>query len=112
MENVKSKNNMPFALTTGQMASLISLFSPLVDIFVERVAQRVKQLEDDKEPRYYSRKEVAELLHVSLPTLHAMCNAGALQPQKIGGRVLFSAQGVDEAIRRGVLHKGTWTKRN
>lgn len=109
MENT---NNTPFSLTAGQMASLIDLFSPLVDNLVERVAQRVRQLEAEKEPRYYSRKEVAELLHVSLPTLHAMCNAGVLHSQKIGGRVLFLAQDVDCAITRGDLRKGTWSKRN
>ena len=106
MENT----NNTFSLTAGQMASIIDLFSPLVDHIVERVAQRVKQIEEEKEPRFYSRKEVSDILHVSLPTLHAMCNAGALHPQKIGGRVLFAAQEVDEAIKCGKLHKGTWAK--
>ena len=105
MENT---NNTTFAFTAGQMASLIDLFSPLFENLVERVAQRVRQLEAEKEPRYYSRKEVAELLHVSLPTLHAMCKAGALHSQRIGGRVLFAAKDVDDAIKCGKLHKGTW----
>ena len=109
---MESTNITSFAFTAGQMASLIDLFSPLFENLVERVAQRVRQLETEKEPRYYSRREVAELLHVSLPTLHAMCNAGVLHPQKIGGRVLFPAQSVDEAIKRGDLTKGTWTKRS
>lgn len=98
-------------ITDAQMGGLLSLFSPLIDTFVERVAKRVKQLEEEKEPRYYSRKEVAELLHVTLPTLHAMVNAGALHPKKVGGRVLFDAKVVDEAIRCGRLTKSTWSKK-
>lgn len=99
------------SITDAQMGSLFDLFSPLIDSFVERVAQRVKQLEAEKEPRYYSRKEVAELLHVTLPTLHAMINAKVLQPIKVGGRVLFEAQAVDEAIRCGMLTKSIWKKK-
>ena len=108
----KYKNSGPsLRITSEQMMALLSIFSPLIDTFVERVAQRVRQLEEEKEPRYYSRKEVAELLHVTLPTLHAMVNAGALHPKKIGGRVIFDAKVVDEAIRCGKLTKHSWYKK-
>lgn len=98
-------------ITDSQMAAVFYLFEPLFDNLVERIATRVKRLEEEKEPRYYSRKEVAELLHVTLPTLHAMVNAKALNPIKVGGRVLFDAQAVDEAMRAGVLTKSTWKKK-
>ncbi len=100
-----------FTLTDGQLASLMNLFSPLMDAFVQKVADRVRQLQEEAKPRYYSRQEVAELLHVSLPTIHAMMNAGALTPQRLGGRVLFSAAAVEEGIAAGTLKKGTWTKK-
>lgn len=99
-----------FSLTTSQLSSIIDLLSPVMDAFTERVAQRVRQMEEEKEPRYYSRKEVAELLHVSLPTLHAMIKGGAVVPKKIGRRTLFEAKSVDEAIRNGAVKKGLWRK--
>lgn len=97
-------------ITDSQMAAVFNLFEPLFDELVERIAARVKQLEEEKEPRYYSRKEVADLLHVTLPTLHTMVKGGVLNPKKVGGRVLFAAQAVDEAIKCGTLRKSTWRK--
>ena len=97
-------------ITDSQMAAVFNLFEPLFDNLVERIAARVKRLEEEKEPRYYSRKEVADLLHVTLPTLHAMVNAKALNPIKVGGRVLFNAQAVDEAIKNQTLCKSYWKK--
>lgn len=92
------------------MGALLELFSPLADVLVERMAERVRQLQDEAVPKFYSRKEVASLLHVSLPTVHAMMNAGALKSEKIGARVLFPAAAVDEQIRSGQLRKGSWSK--
>lgn len=95
------------SITDGQMASLLTLFAPLIDSFVERVAQRVKQMADEQTPKYYTRQQVADLLSVSLPTVHAMANRGDLHPLKPnGGRhTLFDAHAVDEAIRGGSLRK-------
>ena len=95
------------SITDGQMASLLDLFSPVIDNFVERVAQRVKQMADEQTPKYYTRQQVADLLSVSLPTVHAMVKRGDLQPLKPnGGRhTLFDARVVDEAIRGGSLRK-------
>ena len=99
------------SLTDGQMASLLTLFAPLIDAFVDKVADRVRQLQEEAKPRYYTRQQVADLVHVSLPTLHAMVNAGALRPQRVGGRVLFPAAAVDEGIASGALRKSTWTRK-
>jgi len=100
-----------FTLTDSQMGNILTLFSPLIDSFIERVAQRVKQLTDEAKPRYYSRKEAADLLRVSMPTLHAMINAGALTPKRVGRHVLFDAQTIDEGIRNGSLTKFKWSKK-
>jgi len=87
------------------MASLLDLCAPLIDAFVEKVAVRVRQLQEAAKPRYYSRQEVADLLHVSLPTVHAYVHQGLLTPTKVNGRVLFSAQAVDDAVASGNLRK-------
>ena len=110
MAKITNGRSTTLNISYGQMAAIIDLFSPLFDELVERIAQRVKQLDEEKEPRYYSRKEVADLLHVTLPTLHTMVKGGALNPEKVGGRVLFAAQAVDEAIKCGTLRKSTWRK--
>lgn len=107
----KKMRTTQFSLSDGQMSSLLDLFSPLIDAFVEKVAQRARQLAEEAQPHYYSRAEVADLLHISMPTLHAMVNAGVLKPEKVGRRVLFAAQAVDDGLRDGSLRKSTWTKR-
>ena len=107
----KELRKSTLTITDSQMAALFNLLEPLIDSFVEKVAQRVKQLEAEKAPRFYSRKEVADLLRVTLPTLHAMVNAKALNPIKVGGRVLFNAQAVDEAIKNQTLCKSYWKRK-
>lgn len=107
----KKMRTTQFSLTDGQMASLLDLFSPLIDAFVEKVAQRARQLAEEEKPRYYTRQEVADLLHVSLPTVHSMMNEGVLKPEKVGRRVLFAAQAVDDGLRDGSLRKSTWKRK-
>ncbi len=84
---------------------LQNILEPFVGMIVERVAERVKQLEDAKEPRYYSREEVAQILHVSLPALHSYVKRGLLSPKRVGRRVLFDAQAVDEAVASHRVYK-------
>lgn len=53
----------------------------------------------DSTKKYYTRTEVADLLRVSLPTIHRLMNDGMLQGCKVGGRTLFDAESVDGAVR-------------
>lgn len=68
--------------------------SVLLEVLSE---QENAEKEDDK--KLLTRKEVAEKLHVSLPTLHEMTKAGLLKAYKIGSRVLYYANEVDQAVR-------------
>ena len=77
------------------------MFAPLIDSFVERVAQRVKQLEEEKEPKYYTRQQVCELLGITLPTLYNYVKRGDLHPFKLNGRTLFDAHTIDDAVKGG-----------
>ncbi len=54
--------------------------------------------ENTKEPEYITRQEVAERLHISLVTLHRITNLGIIKSYKIGGRVLYRADEVTQAI--------------
>lgn len=56
-------------------------------------------------PRMYTRKEVAERLNVSLPTVHELVKQGAIIPTYVGRKPLFKAQDIEEAINTGQLRK-------
>ncbi len=78
---------------------LMQIAEPLINVIVERLAVKVKQMEKEKEPRFYTRKEVAKLLHVSLPTLNEYTKQGRLKSKRINRRVLYDANEVDSAAK-------------
>lgn len=51
-----------------------------------------------KETKYLSRKEAADKLKISLPTLSSWVNKGMIRQSKLGNRVLFEEQDVQSAI--------------
>ena len=56
-------------LNATQQAIIMSFFDPFVDVIVDRVSERILSVTAKKEPKFYTRKEAAEILHVTLPTL-------------------------------------------
>ncbi len=88
---------------------LMQIAEPLINVIVERLAVKVKQLEKEKEPRFYTRKEAAELLHVTLPTLNEYTKQGRLKSKHINGRVLYDANEIDSAVEN--FHKGMHQKK-
>ncbi len=52
----------------------------------------------EKERNYLTVKEVCEYIHVSRTTVHLLRTKGILKPRKIGGRVLFIRNEIDEYI--------------
>lgn len=53
-----------------------------------------------KNLKLYNRKETAKMLRVSLPTLNAYVKKGIITGQRIGARILFKEQDVEEALTR------------
>ena len=51
-----------------------------------------------KKSIYYSRSEVAKLLKISLPTLNEWTKLGYLQSYRIGKRVLYKANEVEDSL--------------
>ena len=49
---------------------------------------------------YLSRKEVAKLLKITLPTLHDWTKVGILKSYKIGTRVLYKENEVKETLEK------------
>lgn len=93
------------ALTQTQMAVLMPILNPFIDIIVERVSERVLTISEKKEPRYYSRKEVAQMLHVTLPTLARLTKDGLITAKRVGSRILYEAEAIDAAVKENRMFK-------
>lgn len=63
----------------------------------EVIVEALKNQEPPKK-RYYTRKEVCEILHITLPTLWAMVKSGKVSQKKVGTRCLYDADAIDEAV--------------
>lgn len=59
-----------------------------------------KALAEKPAPRQYTREQVAEMLHVTLATLHNWVRQGRLHPTKVNGRVLFAEEDVKNLLNR------------
>ena len=83
----------------------MSLFSPFIDEIVDRVSERVLSTTAKKEPKFYTRKETADLLHVTLPTLARLTKDGLIVSKRVGSRILYEADAIDEAVKKQVIFK-------
>ena len=63
------------------------------------------QTTNAKESEYITRKEVAKLLKVTLPTLHDWTKQGWVQSYKIGNRVLYKQSEVESSVEQVLFHK-------
>ena len=77
----------------------------LRELITEQVQTAVKPLmitqpANHPEKPFLTRKETAELLGVSLATLHLWEKAGILKPKRIGRRVLYTMEAVREAVTK------------
>ena len=79
---------------------VMGFISPIIDEIVDRVLAASK-----KEPKFYTRKEAAEILHVTLPTLARITKDGLLASKRVGSRILYEADAIDEAVKKQVVFK-------
>ena len=79
---------------------VMGFISPIIDEIVDRVSAASK-----KEPKFYTRKEAAEILHVTLPTLARITKDGLLASKRVGSRILYEADAIDEAVKKQVVFK-------
>lgn len=49
-------------------------------------------------PEYSTRKEVAQLLKISLPTLDGYINRGLIEASRIGGRIRIKRSEIEKAL--------------
>lgn len=92
-----------------QMAVLMPILNPFIDIIVERVSERLSDrilsATMQKELKFYSRKETAQLLHITLPTLARMTESGLITSKRAGRRVLYSSEEIDKAVQDNKIQK-------
>ncbi len=53
----------------------------------------------EKEKKYFTRKETAQLLHISLPTLNTRTKNGEIEANRIGNRLLYSEDAIEQALK-------------
>ena len=92
-------------LFENPMEALMPILNPFIDIIVDRVSERVISATMQKEPKFYSRKETAQLLHVTLPTLARLTKDGLITAKEVGRRVLYEAEAIDAAVKENRIFK-------
>jgi len=67
------------------------------------VEEKLKQFRPDPAPQatgdYLTRREVCDLLKISFATLHYYTKDGTLKGYRIGGRVLYRRDEINDSIR-------------
>ena len=77
--------------------------SQLID---NKFSQIVNKPLTQNEPKFISRKEVAELLKITLPTLNVWTKSGILTSYRVGKRILYKSEEVEQSIiKRDFLNR-------
>ena len=99
-------NNMIKGLETlGDIqTSLNDMLENPAETIADKVMARIKE-EDSNKPKYYTRKELCEILHVTNPTVIEMVKRGEILEKKIGGRILYDAAEIDEAVKEKTVFR-------
>lgn len=82
----------------------------LAEKIADKVMDRIKE-ENSSKPKYYTRKELCEILNVSNPTVIEMVKRGEIREKKIGGRILYDAAEIDEAVKEKTIFRYKRRKR-
>jgi excisionase family DNA binding protein len=69
------------------------------EVLEEQLSQVSTTQKSGKGLAYLNRFEVAKLLSISLPTLNNWSKAGIIQSYRIGNRVLYKPEEIDQAIK-------------
>lgn len=92
-------------ITPAQESAFREFISAIAKEAYKEAYKDIEAMMAKKEPKMYTRMEVAERLNVSLPTVHEFVKQGILKPTYVGRKPLFKAQDVEEAISAGELRK-------
>lgn len=88
------------------MKSVGDMISRAVEDGIARAMTNYQPKPVEHEPlKYYTRQEVADLLHISLPTLHGLMKKNAVKFIKIGKKTLFPQAELNAMVSSGELRK-------
>jgi len=96
---------MPQIIIHGiELTDFIKQISEIID---EKLKENFEKAPIEKKSEYLNRFEVAEILKISLPTLNNWSKAGILQSYRIGNRVLYKQDEIDQAVHevKNLKHK-------
>ena len=82
-----------------------ALLKPIIKESLREALNEMDAERKEQEPRFITRAEVAEMLGVSLVTVHSYVNRGLLECKKIGHKTLFSEADVLKAIQGKKVYK-------
>tara|TARA_A200000113_G_C8699731_1_gene301537 strand:+ start:274 stop:570 length:297 start_codon:yes stop_codon:yes gene_type:complete len=70
----------------------------LLNGFKKELKEIVLNFKPQKQPEYLTRKEVAEILKVSLVTLSDWNKKGVLKPYRLGNLIRYKREEIDQAL--------------
>lgn len=73
-------------------------FENAIDKALERAFKEFVNPPKKGDSNLKSRKETAKILSISLPTLHTFTKEGIIQAYRIGNRVLYKQEDIDNAL--------------
>ena len=76
------------------------LIDKIGEVIENKIGQRVIPPATQNQSKNLSRKEVACLLKISLPTLNEWTKAGILKSYRVGSRVLYKLQEVEGSLKK------------
>ena len=69
------------------------------EVFDEKLNQIQEPKKTTNNTKYLNRFEVADLLRISLPTLNNWSKSGIVQSYRIGNRILYKTEEIDQAVQ-------------
>ena len=76
------------------------LLSRIEAIIEKKVCDRLNELIPKKPPKFITRNEVIDMLHITLPTLHDWTKTGILKCYRIGTRVLYKIEEIEDVLTK------------
>lgn len=78
----------------------LALLEAKVDMIAGFVESVVNEKKEKPKEKYLTRKEVAKILRISLPTLGIYIQNGKIPAYRFGGRVLFKSTDVEKVLKQ------------
>ncbi len=81
------------------------LISKIDSIVEKRLAEKLIELKEKPAVKYLVRKEVCQILKISLPTLHDWTQNGMITSYRIDSRILYKLEDIEEALTKRKFRK-------